>query len=56
MNRIVECVPNFSEGRRPEIVDAIVAGIGNRAHTVELDRRREYQSHNLELGMALYAL
>jgi glutamate formiminotransferase / formiminotetrahydrofolate cyclodeaminase len=27
MNRIVECVPNFSEGRRPEVVDAIVQAI-----------------------------
>jgi glutamate formiminotransferase/formiminotetrahydrofolate cyclodeaminase len=24
---IVECVPNFSEGRRPEVIDAIVAAI-----------------------------
>jgi glutamate formiminotransferase/formiminotetrahydrofolate cyclodeaminase len=24
MNRLVECVPNFSEGRRPEVLDAIV--------------------------------
>ena len=27
MQQIVECVPNFSEGRRPEVIDAIVAGI-----------------------------
>jgi glutamate formiminotransferase len=27
MNRIVECVPNFSEGRRPEVIDAIVQAI-----------------------------
>lgn len=27
MNKIVECVPNFSEGRRPEVVDAIVSAI-----------------------------
>lgn len=27
VNRIVECVPNFSEGRRPEVVDAIVNAI-----------------------------
>jgi glutamate formiminotransferase len=27
MNRIVECVPNFSEGRRPEVVAAIVQAI-----------------------------
>jgi len=25
--KLVECVPNFSEGRRPEIVDAIRAAI-----------------------------
>lgn len=27
MSRIVECVPNFSEGRRPEVLDAIVGAI-----------------------------
>ena len=27
MQQIVECVPNFSEGRRPEVIDAIVATI-----------------------------
>ena len=27
MNRLVECVPNFSEGRRVEVVDAIVAAL-----------------------------
>ncbi len=27
MQQIVECVPNFSEGRRREVIDAIVAGI-----------------------------
>lgn len=27
MDKIVECVPNFSEGRRPEIVDEIVAAM-----------------------------
>ncbi|HOM72669.1 MAG TPA: hypothetical protein PLP86_10535, partial [Armatimonadota bacterium] len=27
MIRIVECVPNFSEGRRPEVLDAIVEAI-----------------------------
>ncbi len=27
MNRLVECVPNFSEGRRPAVVDAIVNAI-----------------------------
>ncbi len=27
MQKIVECVPNFSEGRRPDVVQKIVAGI-----------------------------
>ncbi|MCS6843213.1 MAG: glutamate formimidoyltransferase [Caldilineales bacterium] len=27
MQRLVECVPNFSEGRRPEVIEAIVAAI-----------------------------
>jgi glutamate formiminotransferase len=24
---LIECVPNFSEGRRPEIIEAIVASM-----------------------------
>ena len=24
MAKLVECVPNFSEGRRPEVIEAIV--------------------------------
>ena len=27
MSKIIECVPNFSEGRRPEVIDEIVAAI-----------------------------
>ncbi|HHY62927.1 MAG TPA: hypothetical protein GYA11_08065, partial [Firmicutes bacterium] len=27
MQQVVECVPNFSEGRRPEVVREIVAAI-----------------------------
>ena len=27
MNKLVECVPNFSEGRRPEVLEAIAAAI-----------------------------
>lgn len=45
MLRIVECVPNFSEGRRKEVVDRIVAAItavrGVMVLDVELD-----QDHN----------
>jgi len=41
MAEIVECVPNFSEGRRKEVVDAITAAIGSvpriRVLDVEMD-------------------
>jgi len=37
MKRIMECVPNFSEGRRPEVVDAIVAPFRDKAEIRLLD-------------------
>ena len=41
MNKIVECIPNFSEGRRKEVVDEIVAAItsarGVKLLDVEMD-------------------
>jgi glutamate formiminotransferase len=46
MNRLVECVPNFSEGRRPEVVDAIVnaitsvIGVYLLAHEMDADHNR----------------
>ena len=45
MNRIVECVPNFSEGRRPEVVDAIVAAVTSVANVYLLDREMD-ADHN----------
>jgi glutamate formiminotransferase len=45
MNRIVECVPNFSEGRRPEVVDAIVAAITSVPHVYLLNRQMD-ADHN----------
>jgi glutamate formiminotransferase/formiminotetrahydrofolate cyclodeaminase len=38
MARIVECVPNFSEGRRPEVIDKIVAAIQSASGVALLDR------------------
>ncbi|HET8644323.1 MAG TPA: glutamate formimidoyltransferase [Vicinamibacteria bacterium] len=41
MPRIIECVPNISEGRRPEVVDAVVAALrasGVRILDVQSDR------------------
>ncbi len=35
MQQIVECVPNFSEGRRQEVIDAIVAAVRSRLASFE---------------------
>jgi glutamate formiminotransferase/formiminotetrahydrofolate cyclodeaminase len=45
MHRIVECVPNFSEGRRTEIVDQIVTAIKSVRGAVLLDRESD-ADHN----------
>jgi glutamate formiminotransferase/formiminotetrahydrofolate cyclodeaminase len=37
MRKIVQCVPNFSEGRRKHVVDAIVAEIASVRETLVLD-------------------
>jgi glutamate formiminotransferase/formiminotetrahydrofolate cyclodeaminase len=43
--RLVECVPNFSEGRRPEVIDAICAAIESVAGTRVIDREMD-ADHN----------
>ncbi|PYS93494.1 MAG: glutamate formimidoyltransferase [Acidobacteria bacterium] len=43
--RIVECVPNFSEGRRPEVVARLVAEIESVAGAVVLDTHSD-ADHN----------
>ncbi len=45
MRKIVECIPNFSEGRRPEVIDEIVAAIQSVNGAVLLDRESD-PSHN----------
>src|SRR5438093_841281 len=45
MNRIVECVPNFSEGRRPDVVDAIVSAITSVSNVYLLGREMD-SDHN----------
>lgn len=42
---VVECVPNFSDGRRPEVVDAIVAAAAGVPGVQVLDRSSD-ASHN----------
>ena len=45
MVEIVECVPNFSEGRRPDVVEAIAAAIGSVPAVRVLDREMD-ADHN----------
>ena len=45
MRQIVECVPNFSEGRRPEVIDEIVAAI-ERIRGVKVVDRSSDPDHN----------
>jgi len=45
MRRIVECIPNFSEGRRPEVIDAIVSSIRSVKSASLLDRESD-PNHN----------
>jgi len=45
MFKLVECVPNFSEGRRPEVIDAIVGEIEKVSGVRLLDREMD-KDHN----------
>ena len=45
MVEIVECVPNFSEGRRPEVVEAIATAIASTQGVKLLDREMD-ANHN----------
>jgi glutamate formiminotransferase len=45
MAQIIECVPNFSEGRRSEVVDDIVAAIRSVEGVTLLDRSSD-ADHN----------
>lgn len=42
---LIECVPNFSEGRRPEVLDEIVRAIGQIDGVTLLDHSRD-ETHN----------
>jgi len=42
---IVECIPNFSEARRPEVVEAIMAAVRSVAGVTLLDRHSD-MDHN----------
>ncbi|MBD3402054.1 glutamate formimidoyltransferase, partial [candidate division GN15 bacterium] len=45
MAKLVECVPNYSEGRRPEVIDAICEAITSVEGVTLLDREMDHD-HN----------
>jgi glutamate formiminotransferase / 5-formyltetrahydrofolate cyclo-ligase len=49
--RLVECVPNFSEGRRPETIDAIVAPFRGRRGVTLLDYRADPDHNRLVVSL-----
>ncbi len=52
MDRIVECVPNFSEGRNPETVAALVAAIRSVKDVFLLDQEMDSDHHRAVLTFA----
>lgn len=45
MNKIMECVPNFSEGRNKEVMEAILSPLRNKENVVLLDYSND-EDHN----------
>ncbi|MBP8974926.1 MAG: glutamate formiminotransferase, partial [Anaerolineae bacterium] len=42
---LVECIPNFSEGRRPEVIEAIVRAMRSAASVHILDTTSDADHH-----------
>lgn len=49
--RLVECVPNFSEGRRSEVIEAIVEPFRNRAGCTLFDYRADPDHNRLVVSL-----
>jgi glutamate formiminotransferase / formiminotetrahydrofolate cyclodeaminase len=52
MSQLVECIPNFSEGRRPDVVDRIVAAITSVEGARLLDRSSDLDHNRTVLSYA----
>src|SRR5512142_3448989 len=52
MSQLLECIPNFSEARRPEVVDDIVAAIGSVEGARLLDRSSDLDHNRTVLTFA----
>src|SRR6516225_1340721 len=52
MKRLIECVPNFSEGRDPAKVDALVAAMSSVPGVYVLDREMDADHHRSVITLA----
>ena len=52
MARLVECVPNFSEGRRPEVVDQLASAVASTPDVYLLDRTSDLDHNRSVLTFA----
>ncbi len=52
MPQLVECIPNFSEARRPEVVDQIVSAIQSVSEVRLLDRSSDFDHNRTVLTLA----
>src|SRR5437899_11105043 len=52
MKRLIECVPNFSEGRDPAKVDAIVGAMSGVPGVYVLDREMDADHHRCVITLA----
>jgi glutamate formiminotransferase / 5-formyltetrahydrofolate cyclo-ligase len=52
MAKLVECVPNFSEGRRPEVIDALAQAVSSTPAVLLLDRSSDADHNRTVLTFA----
>ena len=50
-NPIVECIPNFSDARRPEVIDAIISEVKSVPGVHLLDRHSDMDHNRTVLTM-----
>ncbi|MFM8425667.1 MAG: glutamate formimidoyltransferase, partial [Chloroflexota bacterium] len=50
--QLIECIPNFSEARRPEVIDQIVAAIQSVSEVKLLDRSSDFDHNRTVLTFA----
>jgi glutamate formiminotransferase len=52
VKRIIECVPNFSEGRDPAHVDALISAMSGVPGAAVLDRHSDFDHHRTVITLA----